>query len=192
MRDRALYEWVTRVAFELENRGGYPQNGETAAGEVVLTRTESDFLSLSLAAEMGDPEFAPSAEVLTNARKAASLTVAQGRFVQDWMRYKGDLFELTDFGFYEPSRVTRLLASPAVFRILTEAARLHPELPPPIPTKEELAVTWGMVSRDGAMPLAHQREARQELAKLMGYYPHGSEGVNVGVQVVLNGDLTSD
>lgn len=176
----------------MEKSGGYPQKRESAAGEVVLTRTESDFLALCLSAEMGDPSFAPSPDALVEARKAASLTAAQGQFVRNWLRFRGDLFGLMDAELYEPGRMTRLIAAPAVYRILTEASRLHPELPPPIPTKEELAVTWGMVSRDTAMPLSHQREARQELAKLMGYYPHGSDGVNVGVQVVLKGDLTDD
>lgn len=180
------------MAFELENGGGYPQKRETSPGEVVLTRPESHYLAVCLSAELGDPSFAPAPEELIESRKAASLTAAQGQFIRNWIRYKGDLFSIIDADLYEPSRMTRLIAAPAVFRILSEAARLRPELPPPIPTKEELAVTWGMVSRDAAMPLGHQKEARQELAKLLGYYPHGDEGVKVGVQVVLKGDLTDD
>jgi hypothetical protein len=177
---------------DLEIRGGYPQNAESPAGEVVLTRAESAYLTLSLSADQTDPFYDPDNAELENLRKEASLTIKQGRFIQDYLCYKGDIIELADIEHYEPSKIARYLASPAVRRILTEAARLCPELPPPIPTKEELAVTWGLVSRDPAMPLAHQREARQELAKLLGYYPHGDEGVKVGVQVVLKGDLTDD
>lgn len=177
---------------DLEIRGAYPQKSEPGAGEVVLTRAETAFLDLVLTADTCDPDFPPSPSEITQARTDASLTQKQGDFIRDWVKYKGDLFDLADFAHYEPGRLARYLASPAVYRILTEASKRRTELPPPIPTKEELAVTWGMVSRDSAMPLAHQREARQELAKLLGYYPNGSDGVNVGVQVVLRGDLTLD
>ena len=177
---------------DLEIRGAYPQKAESGAGEVVLTRAESAYLSLVLAADTCDPDFPPSPSEITQARTAASLTPKQSDFIRAWVKYKGDLFDLTDVEHYEPGRLARYLASPAVYRILTEASKHRAELPPPIPTKEELAVTWGMVSRDNAMPLGHQKEARQELAKLLGYYPNGSDGVNVGVQVILKGDLTLD
>lgn len=175
-----------------ELMGGHPKSCEPAAGEVVLTRTEQAFLSLVLLADGTDPDFQPTEAELETSGRSASLTLKQSRFIQDWVKHKGDLFDLFDEELYAPSRVTRFLSSPSVLRILSEASRLRPDLPPPIPTKEELAVTWGMVSRDSAMPLGHQKEARTELAKLMGYYPNGADGVNVGVQVVLKGDLTLD
>lgn len=176
----------------LEKRGAAPQNGEPGAGEVVLTRTESAFLALTLAALYGDPLAQPSESALAEARDAAEIPPKQAVFIGAWIVHKGDLVALSEEESIEPDQFVRYLTSPAVFRILTEAARRCPNLPPPIPTREELAVTWGIISRTPSMPLNYQKEARQELAKLMGYYPGGADAVNVGVQVILKGDLTND
>ena len=177
---------------DLEIRGGHPQSCEPAAGEVVLTRAESHFLSLTLAALSGDPFDTPSEEAVAEARDAAGLSPKQAAFVESWISHQGDLVALSEESFIEPSSFVRYLTAPVVFRVLTEAARRWPNLPSPIPTKEELAAAWGIISRLPSMPLNYQKEARQELAKLMGYYPNGSDAVNVGVQVIVKGDLTND
>lgn len=177
----------------LAKTGGTPQNAEPHAGEVVLTRAEAAFLSLCLAALDDDPLSSsplPSSEQVDIARGEASLSRPQAEFIKIWIQYKGDLISIAEHAEMEPGRVARYLSSPAVIRILTEAAKVDPNIPPPIATKEELAVAWTLVSRIDSMPISYQREARQELAKMMGYYPQGSDGVNVGVQVILNGELT--
>lgn len=176
---------------KLEIRGGIPQRREASAGEVVPTRAESHFLSLVLESlEKGSP-MKPTKELLTEAREEADLNGRQAEFIKAWIRHKGDLVSLSELEFIEPDKFVRYLTSPAVFRILTEASRLNATVPAPIPTKEELAVSWGIISRMASMPLSYQREARQELCKLLGYYDK-NDAVNVGVQVVLKGDLTND
>lgn len=176
---------------KLEIRGGIPQRREASAGEVVPTRAESHFLSLVLESlEKGSP-MKPTKEQLTEAREEADLNGKQAEFIKAWIRHKGDLVSLSELEFIEPDKFVRYLTSPAVFRILTEASRLNATVPAPIPTKEELAVSWGIISRMASMPLSYQREARQELCKLLGYYDK-NDAVNVGVQVVLKGDLTND
>lgn len=176
---------------KLEIRGGVPQRREASAGEVVPTRAESHFLSLVLESlEKGSP-MKPTKEQLTEAREEADLNGRQAEFIKAWIRHKGDLVSLSELEFIEPDKFVRYLTSPAVFRILTEASRLNATVPAPIPTKEELAVSWGIISRMASMPLSYQREARQELCKLLGYYDK-NDAVNVGVQVVLKGDLTND
>ncbi len=176
---------------KLEIRGGIPQRREASAGEVVPTRAESHFLSLVLESlEKGSP-MKPTKEQLTEAREEADLNGRQAEFIKAWIRHKGDLVSLSELEFIEPDKFVRYLTSPAVFRILTEASRLNATVPAPIPTKEELAVSWGIISRMASMPLSYQREARQELCKLLGYYDK-NDAVNVGVQVVLKGDLTND
>lgn len=177
-------------------RGGYPQKSEAAAGEVVLTRAESDFLELavsSLAAyDEGDP-FAPSKPSLERdldcKRRDAFLTLGQSTFISLWIEHKGDLLAIADSAKIEPSQFTRFLSSPSVVRILTRASQLCPNVPPPVASKEEIAAVWTLISRTDTMPLTYQREARQELSKMLGYYPSGSDAVNIGVQVVLKGDL---
>lgn len=176
------------------SEGGYPQNAAAAGGEVVLTRAESDFLDLTVSQlDAYDDPFAPSIPSLEQdidvKRRDASLTLPQATFIKLWIEHKGDLLSIADSSQIEPSKFPRYLSSPSVVRILTKASRLCPNVPPPIASKEEIAAVWTMISRTDAMPVSYQREARQELSKMMGYYPSGSDGVNIGVQVVLKGDL---
>lgn len=175
----------------LEIRGGTPQNREPNAGGVVITRAEADFLAVTLSALSDDPFTAPDSRQVEIARDAAGLTADQGRFVASWIRHKGDLLSISELDLVEPDQFVRYLTRPSVFRILTEASRLHPDLPAPIPTKEELAVAWGLISRSPTAPMGFQKEARQELSKLMGYYSH-DDGAKLGVQVIVKGDLTND
>ena len=177
----------------MENRGGYPQNLTANGEEVVLTRAESVFLDTALDVVSGDPLSLVTESDLLLARENAGLSAPRARFCVEYLRYKGDLVALSEATEFSPSNVTQYLTSPTVFRILEEASRRHPDILSPIPTKEELAVVWSVVSRSDTMPLSYQKEARQEIAKLMGYYTTPSSGnVNVGVQVVLQGDLASD
>jgi hypothetical protein len=148
-------------------------------------------LSLVLAALSDDPFNAPDSRQVTLAREEAGLTDAQGKFIASWIRHKGDLLSISELDLIEPDQFVRYLTRPAVFRILTEASRLHTDIPAPIPTKEELAVAWGLISRSPTAPMTFQREARQELSKLMGYYSH-DDSTKVGVQVIVRGDLTND
>lgn len=174
----------------LAEAGVYPQNDGGAAGEVVLTRTESQYVRLVLAAASGDPLESPTEGEISSAAEASHVTAAQRRFIESWVVYKGDLFLMTEEAGFSPSEIVRYLQYPATLRILTEASRLSPDVPSPVPSKEELAAAWGVVSRSDGMPLSYQKEARQELSKLLGYYTTPSDGtVNVGVQVVLKGDL---
>lgn len=176
---------------ELDFRGGAPQNCASDAGGVVATRAESRFLNLTLAALSDDPFNAPDSRQVNLAREEAGLTEAQGKFVASWIRHKGDLLSISEIDLIEPDQFVRYLTRPAIFRILTEAAKLRIDIPAPIPTKEELAISWGLISRSPTAPLSFQREARQELSKLMGYYAH-DDSTKVGVQVIVKGDLTSD
>lgn len=177
----------------MENRGGYPQNLAAHGEEVVLTRAESVFLDTALAVVSDDPLSLVSEADLILAREDAKLTPARARFCVEYLRYKGDLVALSEATEFSPTNVTQYLTSPTVFRILTEAARRYPDILSPVPTKDELTVVWAVVSRCENMPLSYQKEARQEIAKLMGYYTTPTSGnVNVGVQVVLQGDLASD
>lgn len=175
----------------LEKQRGTPQNGASAGGEVVLTRAEADFLSLH-AVYLDDDPFAdlPDPELVDAARQAACLTKVQADFLRAWFEHKGDLISMSADLASSPGAVGRCLTSPAVLRILRKAAEVSPNLPPPVATKDELSAVWTRVSRDESLPLSYQREARQELAKLEGLYLNSGDAVNVGVQVVLKGDLT--
>lgn len=176
---------------DLNLRGGTPQSCDSTPGGVVATRAESHFLALTLAALSDDPFNAPDSRQVSLAREEAGLTEAQGKFIASWIRHKGDLLSISEIDLVEPDQFVRYLTRPSIFRILTEASKQRIDIPAPIPTKEELAVSWGLISRSPTAPLSFQREARQELSKLMGYYAH-DDSTKVGVQVILKGDLTDD
>lgn len=163
---------------EMEKAGGVPQKLSPDARGVSLTRPESTFLDHALSALTDDPFYAPDEEAIDKARREACLPQSQADFIRSWIANKGDLFAMSETDFVDPGMFTRFLCSPLVFRILTEAAVRCPNIPAPIPSKEELAVTWGMISRTASMPLPYQKEARVELAKLMDYYPDSRKGVS--------------
>ena len=192
---------------ELAERVGYPQKRGPSAGEVVLTRAESRLFALLVAEYYGrggrggrggyfgseDPFFeVPTEDAVSGAAAEAGVTEKQLAFLRCWIKHKGDLVALTEALVSEPSEVPRYLTFPVIFRILSELANKDASYPTPIPTREELAAAWGFVSRSPSAPSTFQRDARQEIAKLMGYYAQGSDAVNVGVQVIVKGDLTSD
>jgi len=157
-----------------------------------LTRAEADFLSLH-AVYLDDDPFAdlPDPELVDAARQAACLTKVQAEFLRAWFEHKGDLISMSADLASSPGAVGRCLTSPAVLRILRKAAEVSPNLPPPVATKDELSrrLDQGLPGRVPAPVLTSARPGRR-LAKLGGLYLNSGDAMNVGVQVVLKGDLT--
>lgn len=162
--------------------GEAPQNARASQGEVDVTHATAVFLSL-----LSNPSSSPLERDLAAAD--CGLTPKQSSFVQTWVRCRGDLVEISEKALLSPGQVQRLLAVPAVFQLLSEAAKRDSGLPGPVASKEELESSWTLIARNEAMPLSFQGEAREQLAKLLGYYPAGQDGSNVAIQINLKGGL---
>jgi hypothetical protein len=156
---------------------------------VHLTDGERSYIELVSRAASGLPMRARE-RALTSAGEALGLSPGQRGFVRLWVETHGDVVLMSEDGDLTPRQCLRYLSSPLVFRLLEGASRLLPNMPSPVMTKDEMVLTWTMVSRDPGVPENVQGEARKELSKLLGYYQGvQSDGVNVGVQVVLKGGL---
>lgn len=166
----------------LAESGGHPQKADGGARGVVLTQAELVFLELLSDPLRDDESFA-------SAGHAAGLTDEQIGYVEEWVANHGVHWLTCESAGYDPKVGARVFRNPLVSKIINAAAD-RGMCVGTIPSKEEVAGFLGQQLRNPFLPVATQQKAAETLAKMMGYFPAGSDGPRVGVQVILQGELT--